>query len=101
LAELFSDQKRFDQAHAQIERAKSHAANVPYKLGRATQLYARILFREGKFEEAKSKALHAADVYGKLGAAKDMEDCRELLGLIEVEIKTAVTSGESGSSGSR
>ena len=101
LAKLFSDKERFDQAHAQIERAKSHVANDLYFLGRATQLYAVILFREGRIEEAKSEALHAADVYGKLGAAGDLGNCRELLGLIEEEMKTAVAPGESDSSGSR
>jgi len=101
LALLFSDQKKFDQAHAQLERAKSHVANDPYRLGRATEMYARILFREGRFEEAKYEASSAADVFRKLGAAKDMEDCRELLGLIGEEMKTAVASDESGSSGSR
>jgi len=66
LVQLFSNQKRFDQAHAQIERAKSHVANEPYKLGRATEVYARILRKEGRFEEAKYEASSAADVFGKL-----------------------------------
>jgi len=101
LARLFSDQKRFDQAHAQIERAKSHVANDPYRLGRVTKLDARILFREGKFEEAKFEASCAVDVFGKLGAATDLERCRKFLGLIEEKMKTAVDPGESGSSGSR
>jgi len=101
LAMLFSNQKRFDQAHAQIERAKSHVANDPYRLGRATELYAVILFRECRFEEARSEVLRAADVYGKLGAAGGVEHCRKFLGLIEEEMKMTVAPGESGSSGSR
>jgi len=101
LAKLFSDKERFDQAHAQIEHSKSHAANDPYRLGLATEMYARILRREGRFEEAKYEASSAADVFGKLEAAMDVENCRELLGLIEEEMKTAVAPGESDSRGSR
>ena len=97
LAELFSDKKRFDHAHAQIERAKSHV-NGSHNLGRATQLYARILLGEGRFKEAKSEALRATDVYG---AATDVEPCRDLLRLIEEKMNMSVASGESNSSGSR
>jgi len=101
LAELFSKQKRFDQAHAQIERAKSHVANDFYCLGRATGLCAQILVMEGRCEDAKSEILRAADVYGKLGAAKDVEDCKEILRDIEEKMKMSIDSGELDSSGSR
>jgi len=101
LARLFSDKKRFDQAHAQIERAKSHTANDSYYMGHATEQHAEILLGEGKFEEAKYEASCATDVFGKLGAATDAERCREFLGFIEEEMKTVVASGESDSSGSR
>ena len=101
LAQLFGDIKRFDQAHAQIEHAKSHAANDLYHLGRVTELYAEILLREGRFEEAKSEAWRAADVYGKLGAATDVEYCEKILRLTEEKMKTSVASGETDSSGSR
>ena len=101
LAAQFCHKKRFDHAYAQIESAKSHVANVPYCLGRATELYAEILYTEGRFEEAKSEVLRVADVFGKLGAAPDMEYCEELLKGIEEKMKTSVASGESDSSGSR
>ena len=94
LAELFLSEKRFDDAHAHVERAKPHAINAPYDLGRAMELQARIWYKERKLEEAKSEALHAAGVYGRFGAAKDMEDCRELLRDIEQEMEDPVTSGE-------
>lgn len=35
------------------------------------------------FEEARSTVSHAADVYERLGATKDIEDCRVLLRKIE------------------
>jgi len=101
LAELYSEKTRFDHAHAQIEHAKSHVAGDSYSLGRVTELHARILLREGRFEEAKSEALRAADVFGKLGVAEGAEKCGDVLRLIEDEMKKSVASGESDSSGSR
>ena len=83
LAELFPDEGRFDDAYVHIERAKSHAANNPYYLGRAMELQANFLYRQDRFEEARSEVLRAADVYEKVGAAKDVEDCKELLQWIE------------------
>jgi tetratricopeptide (TPR) repeat protein len=93
LAVLFSDHDRFDEAHAHVERAKLHATNDPYDLGRAMELQARIWYKHGRLEEAKSEALCAAGVYGKLGAAEDVEDCRDLLRKIK-ETEVLVTSNE-------
>ena len=92
LAELFRDQGRFDNAHAHVERAKSHAANSACNMGRAMELRARIWYKQGKLEEAKSETLYAADVYGKLGDAKRAEDCRKLLQDIEERARKPVTS---------
>jgi len=83
LAELFCAQGRFDDGHVHIEHAKSHAAGDKYKLGRAMELQAGFWFGQRRFKEAKSEALRAADVYEKLGAAKDLEDCRGLLRQID------------------
>jgi len=83
LAELFFDEGEFDDAHAHIGRAKSHAFNSAHNLGRAMQLQAGFWYRQRRYEEAKSEALRAADVYGKLGVVKGLEDCRELLQWIE------------------
>ena len=64
--------------------AKSHAAiDDTYYLACATQLQARFWYGQGKFEEAKSEALSAADVFERFGAAKDLEECRALLRDIE------------------
>ena len=94
LAKLCCDQDRFDEARAYVERAKSHAANEPYYLGQAMKTQARIWYKQGRLEEAKSEVLHAADVYGKLGAVGEVEGCREFLRLIERGMTKPVTSGE-------
>ena len=92
LAKLFSNTNRFGDADAHIEHAKSHTINDPYKLGRAMELWARILYEEYKFEEARSAALHAADAYEKIGAMKDVEDCRKILRDIEARAGGRATS---------
>jgi len=86
LAQLFSDEGRFDDAHAHIERAKFHATNDTYNLARAMGLQARFWYKQCRFEEATSVALDAADMFEKLGAMKDVEDCRRLIQDIEGEI---------------
>ena len=78
LADLFRNEEKFDDAHAHIERAKSRTAGSPYNLGHAIELQARVLYGQRRLEEAKSEALHAADIFGKLGAAEDMERCRKI-----------------------
>ncbi|KAF9645616.1 hypothetical protein BDM02DRAFT_3189570 [Thelephora ganbajun] len=95
LAQLFLGQRGFGNAHIHIERAESYAVNDPYKLGRAMGLEARVLYKERRLKDAKSEALRATDVYERLGAAKDLENCRALLRDIEGKMKELpVTSGE-------
>ena len=79
LAELFSGENKFDDAHSHIERARSYAFNNPYQLGRAMELRARFWCRQRRFGEAKSEALGAISAYEQIGAAKDVEDCRGIL----------------------
>jgi len=97
LAQLFFHQGRFEEAHAHVERAKLNAANGLYHLGCATNLQARFWYQEYEFSKAKSEVLHAADIYEKLGATKDLEACRELLHNIEMEIENSTISGGSNS----
>jgi len=87
LTELFSDEGRFDDAYPHIEQAKFHVADSTYNLGRAIELQARFWYRQCRFDEAKSEALRAASVFENLGAARNLEDCRELLQLIEDTIE--------------
>ena len=78
LAWLFLVENRFDEAQAHVEPAKSHAINLPYRLGHAMELQAWIWYMQHRVEEAKSEAVRAADVYGKLGVG-EVERCRVLL----------------------
>ena len=78
LAEMSSEQSAFDAANDHIERAKSHADNA-YDLGRAMELRAGFWFEQGMFEEARLEASCAAEAYMKVGAAEEIERCRELL----------------------
>jgi tetratricopeptide (TPR) repeat protein len=95
LAVLFRDQGRFGEAHTHIKLAKSHAGPNEYYLGWAMKLQAWLWHQRGRLEEARSEALCAVDVYEKLGAVDDLEDCRILLRDIEEETKKSVTSGGS------
>ena len=58
LAELFFGEGRFDDGQAHIERAKSHAVNNAYRLGRAMKLQARVWYKQRMFEEAKIGRAH-------------------------------------------
>ena len=94
LAEVFFDQNRFDDAHAHVERAKLHVINDTYHLGGAMKLQARIWYQECRFEEARSEAVCAADIYEKLGHTKLLEDCRGILRDIGERVGGPVISGK-------
>jgi len=95
LAHLFLREGKFDDAHTHIENAKSHTISGTYNLGLAMGLQAEFWYGQGVFEKARSEASHAADVFEKLGAARDLESCRELLRQIDEELNSPVVSDES------
>jgi len=95
LAVLFRDEGRLDDAQAHVEHAKSHVADIASFLGRVTEEQARVWYKQGRLEEAKSEILRAVDIYDKLGAANDVERCRKFLQDIEEEPNTPVSSGQS------
>ena len=66
---LCSDQGRFDEAHAHIERAKSYATSNhdPYSFASAVQLQAEVRHRQQEFSEAEREALLALDGFERLG----------------------------------
>jgi len=99
LAQLFFDQGEFDDAHAHIERVKSHAVNNTYYLGRVMHLQTHVWYRQDKLGQAKSEGLRAADVFEKLGAAQDLKLCRELLRWIDEKLNGPVASNESDCNG--
>ena len=95
LATLFFRQGRLDNAHTHIENAKSHTTDGTFNLGRAMELQAHLWYIQGMYEKARSGASHAIDVFEKLGAAQDLEECRELLRRIDEELNSPVASDES------
>ena len=99
LAQVFSEQSRFSDAHTHIECAKLHTTCNPYRLGCAMHLQACFWYNRHRFEEAKSETLCAVDVFKKLGATKDLENCKMTLRNIEMDIKNRTTSGGSGFDG--
>jgi len=99
LAQLFFDQGRVDDAYIHIEHAKSHTVNNTNYLARAMKLQATFLCDQCRLKEAKSEALGAVEIFEKLGATKDVENCRKLLQQINVEMNSLVVSDESGDGG--
>jgi tetratricopeptide (TPR) repeat protein len=91
LAGLEFDEGRFDDAHTHIEHAKSYAVNNAHRLGRMVEQQAWFWYAQRKFEEARSAVSHAAGVFERLGATQDLEDCRDLLRMIEQDGKTGLT----------
>ena len=80
MAELFRVEDEFDDANSHIERAKSLAVGDEYTLGRGMEAQARIWYRQGRVEDARSETLGALEVFERLGAATAVRDCRDLLG---------------------
>ena len=83
LAVLFVDEDGFDNAHAHIDQAKSHAVGNAYHLGRAVDTKARIWYRQRRFEDSVSEALGALEIFERLGASKDVVGCKNLIRDIE------------------
>jgi len=99
LAEMFFDKERFDEAHLHAKRAKSHAADDAFLLGRGMALLARFCYKRQRFEEAKSEALSAIEVFEKLGAALDLEKCRKILRDADKELNSSSATRGSSSDG--
>ena len=95
LSWLFLNEDEFDNAQSHIEQAKPHAVNNVYGLGRAMDTQARIWYRQGRLEEAKAEVLRAVETFEKLGAASDVERCRNILRNIELAMEDSPTPGES------
>ena len=83
LAELFRNKNEFNNAKSHIERAKSHAVDDAYNLGRAMDQQARIWYHQGRLEEAKAEGLCALEIFEKLGATEDLSGTRSILQDIE------------------
>jgi tetratricopeptide (TPR) repeat protein len=79
LARLFCDLREYSDANTHLRQAKQHVADDVYYLGRAMEMQGRIWHREHRLQEARSETLRAIEVFEKLGAAKDLEHCMDLL----------------------
>ena len=99
LAELFFNQGKFDDSHAHVEHAKSHAVDDTYLTGRAMDLQAVFWYQQRRLRDARSEVLYAISAYEMVGAVKDLERCRDLLRIIEEEMEEPTTSNEPGSGG--
>lgn len=73
------------------EHAKSHAVRDPYLSAYLMDQQAWVRNEQHRFEEARSEALRALDVFEKLGAASNAELTREILRRIDAE-----RTGQSG-----
>ena len=94
LARLFLDEDKFDDVQTHIDQAKLHAVNHTYHLGHLTRHQAELWYKQGRLDEARTEALRAADTYERLGAAKDLGGCSELLGQIDERMGKLTVSDE-------
>ena len=99
LADLSRNESRFDDARSHLEHAKSHAANDAYTMGRAVELEAWVWCRQSRLKEARLGAQRAVGIYEKIGAARDVEGCRELLQVIQAKLDSSLASGQSTNDG--
>jgi len=95
LAQLLFDEGRFDDAHVHVVYAKSHAVSNhdTYLLARAMWLQASFWHKQHRLEDAKSEALRAVDAFEKLGAEITVKRVKELLRLIDHDIRASERFG--------
>lgn len=99
LAILFDDEDESEDANAYILEAKKHALNDKYCLGRAMATQARIWYQQGRVGDGASEVSGAIEIFERLGAVRDLEECQALLQDIEGTAEGSSISGESDSSG--
>jgi len=87
LARVLAKGGRFNDAHAHVEHAKSHAVNDKYFLACVSGLQARFWKHQRRLEEAKYEALRVLDMFEELGATNDAEEIRRFLGKIDGMLK--------------
>ena len=79
LAELFSEQGKFEDAQTRLEHAKSYAVNDAYFLARVMEQQAWLWDLQGRFGDARLEALRALEIFDRLGAVNDADTTRQLL----------------------
>ena len=83
LAWVLLDQDKLNDADAHVKQLRLRAADNLDRLGRATEMQARIWYQQHRLEDAKSEALRALEIYENLGATTNAEGCRAMLQRIE------------------
>lgn len=99
LAALFLDEDGFHDAQPHLDQAKSHALGNTYNLGHATLLQARTWYRQHRLKGAAFEALHAEEIFKKLGNSQYLEICKGLLRVIRGATEGLPPSSESGFNG--
>ena len=94
LAEVFSNEGKFDDAQTHVEHTKSLVADDTYLLARASLLQARLWYAQDMLGEAKSEALRALCVFEKLGAASNSKFARWLLQQIDARLPVALDESD-------
>ena len=93
LAGLFLDANELGHSQSHVERAKAHAVDDAYNLGRAMDLHARIWYQQGRLGEAKAEASGALEMFERLGATAELGWSKLILQRVEA------ISGDSGPGG--
>ena len=75
--------RRCVDAQTHVEHANPHTVNNTCLSAHVTDRQARLWARRDGFEEAQSEALHALDVFEKLGAMDNAGATRQLLRWID------------------
>ena len=97
-AELFSNEDELDRANAHIAQAKWYGVDGTYNMTRPMELQARVWFRQGRFEDARSEVLDILEIRERLQVPEDERNCcRNLL----QDIDRAIYERDSGLQGSR
>jgi tetratricopeptide (TPR) repeat protein len=91
LADLFCAEYELDEASAHINQAKLLAVNNSHWLGGVMVLQACISYKQGRLENATSEAVQALEILEKLGDARDIGICRDVLQIIERAKETRTT----------
>ena len=76
-----------------------NAVDDAFLFGRAVKLQAELWHKQRRLEEAESETLRAIDLFGKLGASRDLGESRELPRNIQKEMNDLVATSESNGDG--
>ena len=101
LVMMFSEEGKFDDASAHLERAKLHVVNNASNAAHGRWLQAYIWYHQGRFEEAESEVSHAMIVFEGLGNSMDAEACRMTIYQARAEMSKLLASDGSNSNGKR